>query len=376
MKLDEVLEREGGSIKTGPFGTVLKADEYRAQGVPVISVGEVGDGRIQVGPRTPRVGPEVLSRLPEYQLIQGDIVLGRKGAVDRSAWLRPEENGYFLGSDGIRVRFGSSVDSRFMAYQLRSKDVKAWLIQHAAGTTMASMNQRILGQLPLRVPPLGQQRAIAEVLGALDDKIAANDRLIVTALGLAETSWLKAARSAHESSTLGNVAILHYGKSLPAAERTPGDVQVFGSGGVTGTHDRSLVDSAGVVLGRKGTVGAVYWAAGPHYPIDTTYYVEPIVGLSSVYLYFALGRMGLQEMNSDSAVPGLNRERAYASPISIPGAAALQRFDDLAKQLFVLIDTTRRESATLAQTRDELLPLLMSGKVTVRDAEKQIEEVV
>jgi type I restriction enzyme, S subunit len=83
--IGELLDCSGGSIKTGPFGTKLKASEYTATGVPVISVGEVGFGRLQIHEKTPRVDKTVWSRMPEFLLSPGDIVFGRKGAVQRSA---------------------------------------------------------------------------------------------------------------------------------------------------------------------------------------------------------------------------------------------------------------------------------------------------
>lgn len=96
---------ELGAIKTGPFGTLLKASEYSGTvGVPLISVGEVGPGAFKVKEHTPRVPENVVRRLPQYVLQTGDIVFGRKGAVERSALVTKNENGWFLGSDGISVR--------------------------------------------------------------------------------------------------------------------------------------------------------------------------------------------------------------------------------------------------------------------------------
>lgn len=166
-----LLKETSGSIKTGPFGTVLKAAEYSQQGVPVISVGEVGHGSLRITDSTRRVGPEVVRRLPEYVLRGGDVVFGRKGAVDRSAHVRESEDGYFLGSDGIRVRFGVTVDPQFMVYQLQSAKARDWLIQNAVGTTMPSLNQAVLGRLPIRVPSIEEQHAVARILGDADELI-------------------------------------------------------------------------------------------------------------------------------------------------------------------------------------------------------------
>jgi type I restriction enzyme, S subunit len=163
-----LLRETGGSIKTGPFGTILKASEYSQQGVPVISVGEVGYGSLRIADSTRRVGPDVVRRLPEYVLRAGDIVFGRKGAVDRSAHIRESEDGYFLGSDGIRVRFGAAADPRFIVYQLQSAQAREWLVQNAVGTTMPSLNQAVLERLPIRVPSIEEQHSVAQVLGEAD----------------------------------------------------------------------------------------------------------------------------------------------------------------------------------------------------------------
>src|SRR5215472_8054054 len=177
--LGALLRKTGGSIKTGPFGTVLKAAEYSQQGVPVISVGEVGNGNLRVTDSTPRVGLDVVRRLPEYVLRSGDAVFGRKGAVDRSAHIRESEDGYFLGSDGIRVRFGASAtDPRYMVYQLQSGRARDWLLQNAVGTTMPSLNQAVLERLPIRVPPIGEQQAVAHTLGDADNLITSLERSI------------------------------------------------------------------------------------------------------------------------------------------------------------------------------------------------------
>jgi len=187
-----VLAGDGGSVKTGPFGTTLKAREYSREGVPLISVGEVGYGSLRVRDSTPRVPLEVIARLPEYVLQTGDIVFGRKGAVDRSAIVKPAQEGWFLGSDGIRLRLPRTCDARFVAYHLQSSETRSWLLQHATGTTMASLNQSILERLPILLPPLPEQRAIAHILGTLDDKIELNRQMSETLEAIARAifkSW-------------------------------------------------------------------------------------------------------------------------------------------------------------------------------------------
>jgi type I restriction enzyme, S subunit len=192
LTIGELLARDGGSVKTGPFGTTLKAHEYSQVGVPVISVGEVGYGVLRVTASTPRAPQEVLERLPEYLLAAGDIVFGRKGAVDRSALVKPEQSGWFLGSDGIRLRLPATCDARFVAYQLQSPQVRAWLLQHATGTTMPSLNQGTIERITIALPGLEEQRAISHILGTLDNRIELNRHINETLDAMARAlfkSW-------------------------------------------------------------------------------------------------------------------------------------------------------------------------------------------
>jgi len=171
-----LLDESGGDIQTGPFGTKLKAAEYTTDGVPVISVGEIGYGRLRVHTKTPRVNASVTERMPEYLLRSGDIVFARKGAVDRSALVLQEQEGWFLGSDGIRIRMPSICNPAFISYQLLEHRHREWILQHAAGTTMASLNESIIREIPICLPDLAEQEAIAAVLRSFDDKIEQNRR--------------------------------------------------------------------------------------------------------------------------------------------------------------------------------------------------------
>ena len=209
------------------------------------------------------------------------------------------------------------------------------------------------------------------VLGALDDKIAANTALATSAWDLLETKFRLVQTGAQLSGKrLVDVAFLEYGKALPAPSRRPGSIAVVGSGGVSGTHTAALVHRSGVVVGRKGTAGSVHWISGPHFPIDTTFYVRGVRDVySQPYLYFLLRGLRLNEMNNDSAVPGLNRADALALAVKVPSDLELQAFSHVATSTIDLIESMDAENRTLAATRDALLPQLMSGKLRVRDAE-------
>lgn len=165
------------SIQTGPFGTLLKASEYTSNGIPVISVREIRDGYIFIFEETPFVGGHTCKRLPQFILEEGDIVFARKGGVDRSAIVQKKYGTLFLGSDGIRLRFKKE-NPEYIAFWFHSDLLKKELLQNATGTIMANMSQEIMSHLPLLLPPLPEQKAIAQVLSDMDALVETQKALI------------------------------------------------------------------------------------------------------------------------------------------------------------------------------------------------------
>lgn len=149
---------------------------------------------------------------------------------------------------------------------------------------------------------------------------------------------------------LGDFVEFAYGKSLPARNRKPGPVPVYGSAGVVDLHNAPLVKAPGVIVGRKGTVGAVYWADQDFFPIDTTYYVIPKSNdIRMRYVYYLLKSLPLPQMNTDVAVPGLNRSNALRLKITMPSSVHQDRVVDILSAYDDLIENNRRRIQLLEQ---------------------------
>lgn len=383
--LGDLVVPENG-IKTGPFGTVLSAAEYGADGVPVVSVGEVGYGEFRVRPETPRVGTGVTSRLPDYLLREGDIVFGRKGAVDRSAWVSPREAGWFLGSDGLRVRTRDDVDSRFVGFQLRSLAVREWLLQHAGGSTLLSLNQGTLARVPLVVPPLAEQQAIAEVLGALDDKIAANTTL-ATATDTYLAALFEASTATASDARLGAIADVNRSTAKPQEGHLRYiDIASVGVGSFE-FPDRMSWDDAPSRARRRVTRGDTLWSTvrpnrrshalvlddDPELIASTGLAVLSPRTVGFAYLYEACKRAAfsgyLENVAEGSAYPAVRADRFLDAPIPLADASVREAFERVAAPLRQFVASADQENRTLAATRDALLPQLLSGKLRIGAAE-------
>ncbi|RBQ16232.1 hypothetical protein DP939_32035 [Spongiactinospora rosea] len=144
---------------------------------------------------------------------------------------------------------------------------------------------------------------------------------------------------------LGEICEFKYGKSLPAAEREPGPAPVYGSNGPVGTHNRFLAHGPTIVIGRKGSFGEVSYSTEGCWPIDTTYYVDSsATSVDLRWLYYRLGDLGLKELNRAAAVPGLNRDDAYAKRLLLPPPEEQRRIAEVLDQVSKM--RARRQQST------------------------------
>ena len=148
---------------------------------------------------------------------------------------------------------------------------------------------------------------------------------------------------------LSEIAYLNYGKSLTSDIRKEGKIPVYSSSGITGWHDTALVNEDGIIIGRKGNVGSIFYADGPFYCIDTAYYIKKSELKCNIkYFYYLLKTLGLDKLNEDSAVPGLNRDTAHSQLFSYPEEIDTQRrIAEILSALDDKIELNRQTNATL-----------------------------
>lgn len=240
----------------------------------------------------------------------------------------------------------------------------------------------IFRQAYIPIPPLSLQKRIVGILSAYDDLIENCQRRIKVLESIARAlyrEWFVQFRfPGHESvprvssplgeipqgwevKKLGDVIELNYGKALKKEDRCDGDFPVFGSSGIVGKHNTPLVNGPGIIVGRKGNVGSVFWSDEDFFVIDTAYFVTAFLPLR--YLFYVLPTLNF--INSDAAVPGLNRNQAYTLEILVPPAPLLEKFCELAGTFELQAAMLRRQIQNLRRTRDLLLPRLLSGQIDV-----------
>lgn len=271
----------------------------------------------------------------------------------------------------------SKADTKFIKYQFDAI-LKKRMRTVSQGAAQDNLSQGKLLSFEFPAPDVTQQKRIASVLSAYDDLIENNRRriaLLEEAARLLYREWFVHFRfpghehvkivdgvpEGWEQSTIGEHCPLIYGKALKAETRIQGDIDVYGSSGIVGAHNKRLVTGPAIVVGRKGNVGSIFWARRDFWPIDTVYYVAP--ENCDFYTYYALQHVTF--ISTDVAVPGLNRDFAHSRKLLLPTDALLEGFHAQVEPIQAQIGLLERQIVELAKARDLLLPRLMDGRLEV-----------
>lgn len=159
-----------------------------------------------------------------------------------------------------------------------------------------------------------------------------------------------------EISPLGKIAGLEYGASLPEQKREEGDNPVIGSSGVVGYHKEALIEAPGIIIGRKGNVGAINWADKDFYPIDTTFYISKNQSKKNLkWLFYLLTNLHLEKLNITTGVPGLNREEAHSIIVPIPPVSEQKKIGEILSS----VDTAIEKTTQIIEKTEELKKGLM-----------------
>jgi len=179
------------------------------------------------------------------------------------------------------------------------------------------------------------------------------------------TGWTKG--------TLGEILPIKYGKSLPAKLRdSSGRFPVFGSSGRVGVHVQPLTNGPALIVGRKGTVGAVHFSTEPCWPIDTVYFSEGEQGQNLRYFKYLLDSLNLVQLDKSTAIPGLSRDDYNALNVRIAPPVEQERIVAEVEKQFSRLDEAvanlKRVKANLKRYKTAVLDAAVNGRLGIEDA--------
>lgn len=387
--LSHIIDHRG--LTPAKLGTT-----FIASGVPVASAMSVSRGVLDRD--TFRfVDSETAARWMPVPLAPGDVLLTSEAPLGRVARV-PTNQRIVLGQRlfGLRGRSGV-LENAFLYYWLQTPGAQAQLAGRATGTTVLGIRQSALRDIRIDVPAVSLQRAIAEVLGALDDKIAANTRVGATSQALLRERFEALGIMAggqdrltdivtlnpRSEGTFGSTPIHLSMQDLPTSDmavsrwgtRPPNGGSRFMQG------DTLLARITPCLENRK--AGLVTFLAHGQIGAGSTEFVvlRSRPGIPTAVPYLIATHEDFRQFAIQHMVGTSGRQRVSPVDLSrfgllLPPSEVWSNFATFSDPIVNLHASLASESRTLEELRDTLLPKLMSGELRVKGAEKQVEDVV
>jgi type I restriction enzyme S subunit len=402
------IARFGDVLEGGTRNGIYKAKEFHGSGAKVVNMGE-----LFANPRLRDVPMKRVqlsdAELEKSCLNAGDLLFARRSLVAEGAGkcivVAEVKEPTTFESSIIRARPNpKAADSLFLYYLFNSPYGAYVLLTIRRQVAVSGITGTDLVELPIPLPPLAEQKAIAAVLGALDDKIELNRRMNATLEAMARAlfqSWfvdfdpvrakldgrspdaLDPATAAlfpasFQESSLGPIPhgwrAAHLGEiaTVGSGKRPEGrcdvlspecNIPLYGGGGRMGYVPSDLYDKPILFTGRVGTLGLIFRTAEPSWPSDNTLIVEPQPGLFD-FTYFVLKGFDLITLNRGSTQPLLTQTDLKRQTLVLPTKDVVKAFADVSEPIFRQMVSNERESRTLATLRDTLLPKLLSGELS------------
>jgi type I restriction enzyme S subunit len=274
---------------------------------------------------------------------------------------------------GLLQFFNSDFDKDFIYWLLRTRDYQGYIVGSASGTSIMHTSPSRIEDYVYLFPSLPEQKAIAEVLSSLDDKIDLLHRQNKTLEAMAEAlfrQWFvelckEGLPEEWEETTISKLAEVSSGKGLKADQLNDNGIYpVFGANGEIGRTNNYLFDEKLIFTGRVGTLGNIFIInKGKVWLSDNALIIFPKKYFYSVY--FMLKFAKLEEYNVGSTQPLIRQSDINEIEVYLPPETVLEIFESETENLFNKVHFNTKQIRTLEKLRNTLLPKLMSGDVKV-----------
>ena len=283
---------------------------------------------------------------------------------DHTQVLKYVDFDFVLGADGVKILPPRDfLRPKFFFYQL----------QAANFTSLGyARHYRLLKELEIKYPPLAEQQRI---VGLLDEAFEG----LATAKANAERN-LQNARALFEihlqsvftqrgpgwvETTIGDQLTLQRGFDITKVQQNTGEVPVVSSGGIKSYHDKAMAKGPGVVIGRKGTLGKVFYTESDYWPHDTTLWVKDFKGNEPRFVYYLFAGLNVKKLDSGAANPALNRNQVHPIEVTWPQVAQqkalVETLDALEEETQRLARLYERKHAALEALKKSLLHQAFTG---------------
>lgn len=390
MNIGSIVDPSKYSLAMGPFGSNIKTDNFVPSGIPIIRGGNISSGRfIESG--FVYLTQEKADELISANAFPGDIIFTHRGTLGQVGIIpiNSKYPRYVVSQSQMKLRVDhTKADPNFVYYFFKSPEGQRKLLINTSTTGVPAISSPLssLRNIRIPLPPLPEQRAIAEVLSALDDKIELNRRMNQTLEQLAivlfndwfinnpeDNGWEEISLDML-ASFLNGLALQKYppvgDEYLPVIKiaqlRTNNTVNADKASAQL--DPVYVVNDGDVLFSWSGSLEVVLWSGGrgalnQHlFKVNSKTYPK--------WLYYLWIKHHLPDFRSIAAgkattMGHIQRHHLADAKVIVPPTSTLQSMTEIMEPLIEKIIANNIESRILAELRDTLLPKLMSGQVRV-----------
>lgn len=397
-------------IQTGPFGSQLHQSDYSDIGTPVIMPKDIVDGKIS-DDSIARVEEAHVNRLARHKVNEGDIIYPRRGDVRKCAYTVAEQSGWLCGTGCLRVTIDNKkAVPKYVFYHLQEEKTRGWIEKHAIGATMLNLNTSILSNIPLRIPRLDVQKKIATILSRYDsliDNYQKQIKLLEEAAQRLYKEWFVNLRfPGHENTKIvdgvpegwekkkiADVTIkvttglnprknfvLGHGENYYVTIKNMGKNTFFldekcdkvDDEAIAKINKRSDLKKGDILFSGIGTIGRVALIDIPtsNWNVsESVFTLRANENISKEYLYLMLLDSNMQNYcqshSHGAAQKGIRMADLKAFSFPLASKSIIDLFTSKAEPLLNRVSKIRRQLRLLTESRDRLLPKLLSGEIEV-----------
>ena len=316
-----------GDIKNGPFGSVLHAEDYVENGIPIVTTEHFKTGLMPSDKfGIPQVSNEDYIRLKGYRLETNDIVFSRVGSVDINAHVGIEQNGWLFSGRVLRVRPKYDIDSLFLHYALSTEAVKRDIRNRAVGQTMPSINTPILSSTTIQLPKdLFEQKKVAHFLRLLDERIITQNKIIEDLKKLKSAISERLFKSVKGFTVLlSDLCDIVKGKQINGENLSDSGNYYVMNGGTepSGYYDNYNVEASTISISEGGnSCGYVQFNTSPFWSGGHCYSIQNIADkVDNMYLYHYLksNEDAIMKLRIGSGLPNIQKKDLAMFKIIVP----------------------------------------------------------
>lgn len=359
----------------GPFGGSLKKNSFKPEGIAVYEqkhaiYNQFSDIRYFIDEKK-------FQEMKRFELFPGDLIMSCSGTMGKVAIVPAKIKRGIINQALLKLTPSDDLDVEYLKYWMESESFLDSINKKAVGAAIKNVaSVKILKEIELPYFEKEKQQQIVKILDQafkkIDRAIANIEQNIKNAEELFQSKLnevFSKKGEGWEEKKLGEVCILQRGFDLPKRLREKGTVPLVSSSGTIDNHSQHKVSAPGVVTGRSGSIGSVYFIAQNFWPLNTTLYVKEFFGNDSQYIYFLLRHFDLKKYATGSGVPTLNRNFVHSEKVIIASDIAKQKsivkaLQTLEENKSKLINKWNLKLESLEELKKSLLEKAFKGELT------------